>query len=115
MTTFTKESVYRSMKRLWKRYARQCRRRNVYWELDLELFQKLTSLACDYCGKPPMQKSRSYTYNGLDRKNNKQGYTKENVTPCCSECNFIKGKLLTHEEMKVVGQALTNYRKVKRG
>lgn len=29
-------------------------------------------------------------YNGLDRRDNAQGYTLENTVPCCKFCNFAK-------------------------
>lgn len=110
----TKESVHRSMKRLLKNYVRMCKRKNVYWELSIEQFHKLTSQACKYCGKPPLQVSRSYTYNGIDRLNPKQGYIPDNCVPCCKECNWIKGDRLTPDEMMVVGEALSTYRKRRR-
>lgn len=35
----------------------------------------------------------------LDRKNNAEGYSKENCVVCCTLCNLIKGRMLTYEEM----------------
>jgi hypothetical protein len=103
------------MKRLYKHYVRMCRRKNVFWELSVEQFHKLTSAPCIYCEKPPLQISRAYKYNGIDRLDPKRGYVPANVAPCCKECNWIKGDRLTSEEMKVVGQALTTFRnRVKR-
>lgn len=111
MSAPSKESVLRSMKRLWRRYIHSCRRRNIFWEIELDLFHKLTSQNCSYCGKAPSQRSRTYTYNGIDRMDDSKGYMPSNVVPCCYECNFIKGNRLTYNEMRAVGQALANYRK----
>ena len=106
----SKESVLRSMRRLYRQYNRMCCRRNVFWDLTLEQFQKITSSPCYYCGKEPSQKSRSYTYNGIDRLDGKKGYVPTNVAPCCRDCNWLKGNRLTQAEMKVVAEALKKFR-----
>ena len=107
-----KDSAYRSMKRLWKHYAYQCRKRELLWMIPLDLFHKLTSQNCVYCDKPPMQIYRThYKYNGLDRLDPKRGYEVDNVAPCCGECNGIKSNRLTFEETRAVAQALKRHRK----
>lgn len=46
----------------------------------------LSKQNCYYCNaKPPVNKR-----NGIDRCNNKLGYHKSNVVPCCKMCNRIK-------------------------
>lgn len=40
---------------------------------------------CSYCLTTPAS--------GLDRLDNAEGYTVENTTPACSECNYMKGRL----------------------
>lgn len=55
---------------------------------------------CYWCGSPPVtrefwkteEKSRTIKYacNGIDRKDNKKGYTKQNTLPCCWTCNRMK-------------------------
>jgi len=106
----TKESVQRSMKRLFKRYIKQCARRNVFWNLTLEQFKEITSNPCTYCGIPPLQITRSYKYNGIDRKNNKKGYEPENVTACCGQCNRIKGCDLSFDDMRAIGKVIAQIR-----
>lgn len=110
----SKDSIYKAMKRLFRRYVLMCQRRNVYWGLSLEEFHALTSGRCFYCSRPPQQKSRSYTYNGIDRVNNRQGYIAANCVTACKECNFIKGDRLTQDEMKIVGEALAEFRSKKK-
>jgi hypothetical protein len=53
---------------------------------------------CHYCGCPPNQlltnrykkEKRQMPYNGLDRLDSNQGYTKNNIVPCCGDCNHAK-------------------------
>lgn len=96
-----------------KGYIRNCARRNIFWNLTLEAFKELTSQPCIYCGCAPAQKSRSYTYNGIDRIEHKKGYELPNCVPSCGTCNFIRGTRLTFEEMKAVGKALQDFRRKK--
>lgn len=68
--------------------------RNLDWTLSLEEFTVLCKLPCYYCNNKIGDRSTS-TYAALDRIDNKIGYTKENVLPCCSSCNYIRGDLLS--------------------
>lgn len=115
MASPTKESLYRSMKRLFKNYIRMCARRNVFWNISVEQFHEITSKSCFYCDRPPEQISRSYKYNGLDRVDHKKGYELANIVACCKSCNWIKGDRLTSEETLVVAQALKSFREKKKG
>jgi ATP-dependent Clp protease protease subunit len=44
----------------------------------------------------------------LDRIDSKGGYTKENVVPCCTSCNIIKGQNLSLTETLSAVQAIKN-------
>ena len=44
---------------------------------------------CYICGK---EVTVGVHYNGLDRYYNNEGYTINNIRPCCGHCNRIKGK-----------------------
>ncbi len=103
------------MRRLYKNYIRMCARRNVFWNVTIEEFHRLTSLPCHYCSKKPSQKARHYTYNGLDRLDPKKGYELPNLVPCCKECNWIKGDRLAVDEMQAVGKMLAEFRAKKKG
>lgn len=93
---------------LYKRYISNSKRRNLTFSLDLELFSELISSKCTYCGREPYSflrykyKDRGLLYNGLDRVNNNLGYIKENVTPCCPQCNFLKGTMNQKEFIDLV-------------
>lgn len=55
----------------------------------------------------------TYTYNGVDRVNNSDGYTIKNCVPCCAICNYAKRdlsetefvawarRLVAHQDSKV--------------
>lgn len=78
------------------KYRTRATERGHSWELSLEEFCRLTRQKCHYCGLPPetvfLKKEcrGSFVYNGIDRKDNKVGYTSDNSVPCCKMCNFAK-------------------------
>lgn len=95
--------------RLFGWYKRHAKARQLSWHLSLTVFEALTQQSCAYCGQEPLSKVPSlygtgdFIYNGLDRVNNEQGYTVENVVSCCELCNRMKMVLsreqfLTHVE-----------------
>lgn len=92
-----------SFNNLFGVYKREAKRRNLIFDLTEKEFKKVTSDNCYYCGLPPstlhqpIHCNGPYTHNGLDRINNLEGYTSENIVPCCVECNYAKGKR-TEEE-----------------
>lgn len=45
---------------------------------------------------------------GVDRIQNGQPYTLENIQPCCPMCNQIKSQLLTHAEMIELSPTLSS-------
>ena len=42
----------------------------------------------------------------LDRKDNDQGYVKENCVVCCVDCNRLKGNRFTYDEMMLLSPSL---------
>jgi hypothetical protein len=49
-------------------------------------FDQLCSGDCYYCGRRPHHTQK----NGIDRRDNKQGYKLSNCVSCCSVCNYMK-------------------------
>ena len=49
-------------------------------------FLEIISNNCYICGK----ESNDEHLNGIDRIDNDKGYTLDNVSPCCGECNYMK-------------------------
>jgi hypothetical protein len=95
-----------SFNNLYLTYIWGARIRNHKFELSKDQFRKITKEDCYYCGqKPSKEHSKkgttaigkqfygNYIYNGIDRVDNKVGYTINNTVPCCMECNFFKKAL----------------------
>lgn len=76
---------------------KSAKRRGYVFELTREQARKLSQGNCHYCNAPPKQVIRgggrngAFAYNGIDRVENSQGYTIENVVSCCKWCNTAKG------------------------
>lgn len=96
---------------LLRQYKRTARDRGLVFSLSKRDFYELTSSNCHYCNKRPSQhsvarhrnmttegiKHSTYTYSGIDRVDNLQGYTISNCVPCCFTCNQMKGTM-TYED-----------------
>lgn len=84
-----------SRNHLLLRYKKDAAARNISWKLSEKEFIALTSSNCHYCGIAPFQINKvsvfgSYTYNGIDRKDNLKPYESTNCVPCCGPCNLMK-------------------------
>ena len=88
------ESAFNS---LIKSYKYGARTRSLEWRLSNDEARALFAEDCHYCGVEPLQEHTttsgfgSFVYNGIDRKNNSEGYVKTNVVTCCRTCNYRKG------------------------
>lgn len=74
-------------------YKNSAKQRNLNFLLTKEEFQKLISENCNYCNAP--------LAGGIDRTDNRIGYTVDNCVSCCTVCNKMKLNLsqesfLTH-------------------
>ncbi len=67
------------------------------FELSENRYKKLISSDCFFCGEPPSKYSDGQIRNGIDRLDNKIGYTIKNSITSCSTCNFMKGKMEAHD------------------
>lgn len=100
------ESTYRVYE---LHYRKSAEKRKHTWQLTMEQFRNITSKNCYWCGEPPRKLSyvanlkkkvrpetieRSWAFvNGIDRLDNKEGYTETNSVPCCPTCNKMKTNL----------------------
>ena len=82
------------------RYQHGAKSRGHSFDLTIEEFEEITKMLCHYCGDTPSNKAQSgkttgyFFYNGIDRKDNAIGYTKDNSVPCCRVCNRAKNSML---------------------
>lgn len=63
-------------------YVKRANIKGLEFEMTLNLFNKIISMPCSYCGV--------IISNGVDRINSKAGYTDNNIQPCCGVCNLLK-------------------------
>lgn len=102
-------------RKLLRQYKQSAKYRNLTFALTDDEFTKLTTDDCFYCGVNPNRtivkhsKDGSYLYNGIDRKNNKIGYTTDNSVTCCYECNFLKSDI-NYNEFKSMIVTIFNHR-----
>jgi 5-methylcytosine-specific restriction endonuclease McrA len=92
----------------------RCKRKRVALTLTYDDIVSLTATRnCHYCGAainwvPHHVKHESRPIN-LDRKNNADGYTLENVVVCCSRCNKAKNTIFTYEEWLQLGAVIRTW------
>jgi len=85
----------------------QAKFKRLEWSLTFKEYEVLLNAKCHYCGAGLLLECGI----GLDRINNHNGYTLENVLPCCGVCNKRRGNWLTVEQMKFVIKALREFDK----
>ena len=64
-------------------YIKSAKERKLKFDLSFEEFMTFWQKPCYYCG------DKIETI-GLDRVDNKKGYSLDNIVSCCWECNIIK-------------------------
>lgn len=67
----------------------RARKKNMAVEISADDHKRLTQMPCYLCGV--------YGNNGIDRKDNNIGYTRENSFACCACCNMMK-KTMNHDD-----------------
>lgn len=95
-------------------YIFRANRDGKAWRLGKKFALSLVVKDCHYCKRTPYQTHRGHAYMGIDRVDNSRGYYKDNVLPCCKECNSIKGQYLSQEEMEVIAPIILAIRRIKR-
>jgi hypothetical protein len=91
-----------ALKAYYMSYYRNAKSRNLEFTLTNEEFDNIISKNCVYCGMSPQDQSylsRStkkydkFYASGIDRLDNKLGYTVDNCVSCCTKCNMMKKTL----------------------
>lgn len=70
--------------------------KSLDFTLTKKQFRDLIFSNCFYCGRTGTNITRQYKefpHNGIDRINNKKGYTYRNCLPCCKVCNYAKNTM----------------------
>jgi hypothetical protein len=98
----------------YRLYRDTARYKGISFRLSRKRFGQLVKQVCAYCGVPPINIINNYlnkdgsrrrshskitikralaaatAVNGIDRIDNRYGYTTKNVTTCCQQCNAAK-------------------------
>lgn len=82
-------------KGIYDLYIRGAKKRSYQFTLTFDEYLNLTSKPCKYCGERSAR-------NGIDRKDNSEGYTSENSASCCSKCNLMKRNYSVREFLQHV-------------
>ena len=73
-------------------------------DMDVDwMIENILTKPCVYCGDTHRI--------GCDRIDNNKGHTKDNVVPCCIECNTARNNYFTYEEMRVLGRTIAEIKK----
>lgn len=100
---FTEKNLRTKTCKMVIAYRHKDKIRGYKCDIDTDwVINNIINKECIYCGDTHKI--------GCDRIDNTKGHTKDNVVPCCYECNVARGDNFTFEEMKIIGQAI---RKVK--
>jgi hypothetical protein len=76
-----KQAEFPGASKQFKAAIRQAYMRGHLWELTPRQYENLIAHPCYRCGGPIGNGV------GLDRQDNKKGYSLDNVEPCCGPCN----------------------------
>lgn len=82
----------RGLKPRYNKYLNNARYKNRTFDLDIEEFDLLTKQPCFFCGGYSSEFNGEF-YTGLDRIDDRGGYSIKNCRPCCDVCNFMKRKM----------------------
>lgn len=82
----------------YRTYQWCAKARGLTLDLTLDQFRVITKQPCHYCGQPPVPRidkstkryNGPFVGNGIDRKDNSQGYSTQNCVSSCYACNYAK-------------------------
>lgn len=95
-------------------YRVSAKRRGYEFLLIKEEFKNIITKPCIYCGSLLTQEKRAkanngtFRYTGIDRYDNRKGYTVDNCVPCCKICNRMKQDLSLKDFEKHITKVYKN-------
>ena len=105
----------RSLDGIFVNVRYSAKKRNIEFNFSKEGFvtwYNKQEQVCHYCKrnleeikKDKILNLNSYRFS-IDRKNNNRGYILDNIVLCCLNCNIVKGKFFTEQEMLKMGSTL---------
>lgn len=76
-------------------------------DIDIDwMINNIMTKPCVYCGDTNRV--------GCDRIDNSKGHTKDNVVPCCFDCNCARNNNFSHEEMFIIGKTIAEIKELRR-
>jgi len=88
-------------------YKTRAKKYGIEWGISDDIAIEMFTKNCFYCGISPDK-----YHNGIDRVDNDKGYVINNIVPCCTICNIIKGALDIDVFYKRVIHILTHVGKI---
>lgn len=101
-----------SISSMYSIYKHRSKSKNIEFEITKKEFENIIKLKCYYCDSNPKKIFRiikkdqlnKFYHNGIDRVNNKIGYTTKNSVPCCTICNRAKRDWTKQDFIDSVGK-----------
>lgn len=86
-----------ALRQLFSKTLNRAKKHGRTFELSFEEFVAMSVMPCVYCGRERASVNKygqeEFRYNGLDRIDSSEGYTKDNTVSCCKHCNTMKSDL----------------------
>jgi hypothetical protein len=83
---YREDNEERYLKYRWNEFNRNASKRKGSIQILKEQWHQIVRQPCYLCGFIP----EGFLINGLDRVDNENGYTPENIKSCCFKCNKLK-------------------------
>lgn len=110
----TNFDIWKPIKSIYNKYQASAWSREFSFNLTLKFFAELILSDCFYCKATLSNKFKHskglLPYNGVDRRNNKEGYQPKNCISCCKQCNIAKNVLSVEEYKNWIKKVYEEFR-----
>lgn len=94
-------------------YKHNAKRKNRAFILSKDVAKQLFVANCHYCGIQPRSCYRdkngsTFSYNGIDRVDNAEGYIDGNMVTACGDCNMAK-RSMSKDQFIEWAQRITSF------